>query len=97
MANDRVRRLTVVIGVGPAGLAAAAALRAHGVPSTGRASRRARRVRTPARARPADPPGSPHLCFIGYTNPVSGMFREIAIDARRIAAAISRSLKRRTS
>jgi putative flavoprotein involved in K+ transport len=26
--------------------------------------------------------------FIGYTNPVSGMFREIAIDARRIARAI---------
>jgi putative flavoprotein involved in K+ transport len=40
---------------------------------------------------------APHLYFIGYTNPVSGMFREIAIDARRIAAAISQSLKRRTS
>jgi putative flavoprotein involved in K+ transport len=34
MADDRVRRLTVVIGAGPAGLAAAAALRARGVPST---------------------------------------------------------------
>lgn len=42
-------------------------------------------------------PAAPGLYFIGYTNPVSGMFREIAIDARRIAVAISRSLKRRAS
>src|SRR5258708_13472016 len=34
MADDRVHRLTVVIGAGPAGLVAAAALRARGVPST---------------------------------------------------------------
>ena len=33
---------------------------------------------------------APGLYFIGYTNPVSGMFREIAIDARRIARAITR-------
>lgn len=33
---------------------------------------------------------APGLHFIGYTNPISGMFREIAIDARRIAAAISK-------
>ena len=31
---------------------------------------------------------APGLHFIGYTNPVSGMFREIAIDARRIARVI---------
>jgi putative flavoprotein involved in K+ transport len=34
-------------------------------------------------------PSTPGLHFIGYTNPVSGMFREIAIDARRIAKAIA--------
>ncbi|GAA2071564.1 flavin-containing monooxygenase [Actinomadura alba] len=39
---------------------------------------------------------APHLHFLGYTNPASGMFREIAIDARRIAAALRRSLTRRT-
>lgn len=31
---------------------------------------------------------APGLHFIGYTNPISGMFREIAIDARRIASAL---------
>jgi putative flavoprotein involved in K+ transport len=31
---------------------------------------------------------APGLYFIGFTNPVSGMFREIAIDARRIAATL---------
>jgi putative flavoprotein involved in K+ transport len=41
-------------------------------------------------------PAAPDLHFLGYTNPVSGMFREIAIDARRIAAALRRSLTRRT-
>jgi len=35
-------------------------------------------------------PDAPGLHFIGYTNPISGMFREIAIDARRIAKAIAR-------
>jgi putative flavoprotein involved in K+ transport len=34
-------------------------------------------------------PNAPGLHFIGYTNPVSGMLREIAIDARRIAKAIA--------
>jgi putative flavoprotein involved in K+ transport len=38
------------------------------------------------------PPGAPGLYFTGYTNPISGMFRELAIDARRIAKAIARSL-----
>ena len=33
-------------------------------------------------------PNAPRLYFIGYTNPVSGMFREFGITARRIARAI---------
>ncbi|KRD41423.1 monooxygenase [Cellulomonas sp. Root930] len=33
---------------------------------------------------------APGLYFTGYTNPISGMFRELGIDARRIARAISR-------
>jgi cation diffusion facilitator CzcD-associated flavoprotein CzcO len=41
--------------------------------------------------------GAPGLRFIGYTNPVSGMFREIAIDARRIARAVSRELAATTA
>jgi putative flavoprotein involved in K+ transport len=36
-------------------------------------------------------PTAPGLHFIGYSNPISGMFREIAIDARRIARAVSAS------
>jgi putative flavoprotein involved in K+ transport len=35
-----------------------------------------------------DHPNAPGLYFIGYTNPISGMFREFGIDARRIARAI---------
>lgn len=35
-------------------------------------------------------PDTPGLHFIGYTNPVSGMFREINHDARRIARALTR-------
>jgi putative flavoprotein involved in K+ transport len=42
-------------------------------------------------------PAAPGLYFVGYTNPPSGMFREVAIDARRIAGAVSRSIKRRRS
>lgn len=34
---------------------------------------------------------APGLYFTGYTNPISGMFRELRIDAERIAAAISRA------
>ena len=34
-------------------------------------------------------PSAPGLHFIGYTNPISGMFREIAIDARRIARTVA--------
>jgi putative flavoprotein involved in K+ transport len=34
-------------------------------------------------------PDAPGLHFIGYTNPISGMLREIAIDARRIAKEVA--------
>jgi putative flavoprotein involved in K+ transport len=37
-------------------------------------------------------PAAPGMRFIGYTNPISGMFREIGIDARRIARAIKTEL-----
>jgi putative flavoprotein involved in K+ transport len=36
-------------------------------------------------------PGSPNLWFTGYTNPISGMFRELGIDAKRIARAVVRA------
>lgn len=36
--------------------------------------------------------GVPNLHFIGYSNPISGMFREIAIDAKKIASALGREL-----
>ena len=35
-------------------------------------------------------PSAPGLHFIGYSNPISGMFREINIDARRIGYAFAR-------
>jgi putative flavoprotein involved in K+ transport len=35
-------------------------------------------------------PQAPGLHFLGYTNPISGMFRELGIDARRIARAVAR-------
>jgi putative flavoprotein involved in K+ transport len=37
------------------------------------------------------PPGAPGLYFTGYTNPISGMFHELALDARRIAKAVARA------
>lgn len=37
-------------------------------------------------------PGAPGLYFTGFTNPISGMFREMAIDARRIAISAARLL-----
>jgi cation diffusion facilitator CzcD-associated flavoprotein CzcO len=40
-------------------------------------------------------PAAPHLWFTGFTNPMSGMFRELAIDARRIARAVGRDVNRR--
>jgi putative flavoprotein involved in K+ transport len=36
-------------------------------------------------------PGAPNLWFTGFTNPVSGMFRELGIDAKRIARAVVRA------
>lgn len=47
-----------------------------------------------ARGRPkahggSTPTGAPGLYFTGYTNPISGMFRELRIDARRIARAVT--------
>ena len=37
-----------------------------------------------------EPDGAPGLWFTGYTNPISGMLRELRIDAEKIAAAVSR-------
>ncbi|MGW4764929.1 flavin-containing monooxygenase [Streptomyces pseudogriseolus] len=37
------------------------------------------------------PAGAPDLYFTGFTNPISGNLREMALDARRIARAIDRS------
>ncbi|MEA2433646.1 MAG: putative flavoprotein involved in transport [Actinomycetota bacterium] len=34
-------------------------------------------------------PHAPNLYFTGYTNPISGMFRELGIDAKRIAKVIA--------
>ncbi|BDH03249.1 MULTISPECIES: flavin-containing monooxygenase [Streptomyces] len=39
---------------------------------------------------PADAPG---LYFTGFTNPISGMFRELAIDAEKIARSVARRLR----
>jgi putative flavoprotein involved in K+ transport len=36
------------------------------------------------------PPQAPGLYFTGFVNPVSGMFRELGIDGRRIAKAVAR-------
>ncbi|MFI6119655.1 flavin-containing monooxygenase [Streptomyces sp. NPDC051064] len=37
------------------------------------------------------PEGAPGLYFTGFTNPISGMLREIALDARKIAARVART------
>ncbi len=39
---------------------------------------------------PRAPKNAPGLFFTGYTNPISGMLRELAIDAVRIAKAVAR-------
>jgi putative flavoprotein involved in K+ transport len=39
-------------------------------------------------------PNAPRMYFIGYTNPISGMFRELNIDSRRIARTIDRDRRR---
>lgn len=36
-------------------------------------------------------PARPGLYFTGYTNPISGMFRELRLDAERIARSVARS------
>ncbi|HEX2088575.1 MAG TPA: NAD(P)/FAD-dependent oxidoreductase [Actinomycetota bacterium] len=38
-------------------------------------------------------PNAPDLYFIGFTNPISGNLREVGIDAKRIAKAVSRARK----
>lgn len=38
-----------------------------------------------------EPPGAAGLWFTGFTNPISGMLRELRIDGERIAARISRA------
>lgn len=38
-------------------------------------------------------PALPGLYFTGFTNPISGMFRELAIDARRIARDVARRIR----
>jgi putative flavoprotein involved in K+ transport len=35
-------------------------------------------------------PMAPRMWFTGFTNPISGMFRELGIDAKRIARAVAR-------
>ncbi|CAM5672066.1 flavin-containing monooxygenase [Streptomyces fumanus] len=39
---------------------------------------------------PRTAPGAPGLYFTGFTNPISGMLRELARDAPRIAGAVAR-------
>ncbi|MGW5655439.1 flavin-containing monooxygenase [Streptomyces humi] len=39
---------------------------------------------------PRTPGNAPGLYFTGYTNPISGMFREMAIDAEKIAKALAK-------
>ncbi|CAL9475589.1 flavin-containing monooxygenase [Streptomyces pilosus] len=39
---------------------------------------------------PRTAPGAPGLHFTGYTNPISGNLRELALDAERIARAVAR-------
>ncbi|MFG2293943.1 flavin-containing monooxygenase [Streptomyces sp. NPDC048603] len=36
-------------------------------------------------------PNAPRLYFTGFTNPISGMFREMALDAERIAKSLARA------
>ncbi|MFE2287853.1 flavin-containing monooxygenase [Streptomyces sp. NPDC059443] len=38
-------------------------------------------------------PHAPGLYFTGFTNPISGMFRELALDAEKIAKAVARDLR----
>ncbi|MGW3629254.1 flavin-containing monooxygenase [Streptomyces sp. NPDC005122] len=40
------------------------------------------------------PENAPGLYFTGFTNPISGMFRELALDAQKIAKAVARAAGR---
>jgi putative flavoprotein involved in K+ transport len=40
---------------------------------------------------PRTHPAAPNLWFTGFTNPVSGMFRELGIDAKRIGRAVRKA------
>ncbi|MFD4557008.1 flavin-containing monooxygenase [Streptomyces sp. NPDC058469] len=40
------------------------------------------------------PKDAPGLYFTGFTNPISGMLRELAIDAQKIAKAVAKSVRR---
>ncbi|MGI5195891.1 flavin-containing monooxygenase [Streptomyces sp. CA-288835] len=44
---------------------------------------------------PHTPKNAPGLYFTGFTNPISGMLRELALDAQKIAKAIARADRRR--
>ncbi|MFD9439394.1 flavin-containing monooxygenase [Streptomyces sp. NPDC060006] len=53
-----------------------------------------------ARGRPVvhgarSPKNAPGLYFTGFTNPISGMLRELALDAEKIAMSIARDAERR--
>ncbi|MFF3217131.1 flavin-containing monooxygenase [Streptomyces sp. NPDC002886] len=39
------------------------------------------------------PPGAPGLYFTGFTNPISGNLRELALDAEKIAKSIARRVR----
>jgi putative flavoprotein involved in K+ transport len=40
------------------------------------------------------PKDAPGLYFTGFTNPISGMFRELAIDAEKIAKAVAKAVRK---
>ncbi|MEU9962145.1 NAD(P)/FAD-dependent oxidoreductase [Streptomyces sp. NPDC050982] len=44
---------------------------------------------------PRTPKNAPGLYFTGFTNPISGMFRELSMDAEKIAKAIARDRDQR--
>jgi len=46
---------------------------------------------------PRFPKNAPGLYFTGFTNPISGMFRELAIDAVKIARVIAKDGKRQAA
>ncbi|MYR44479.1 NAD(P)/FAD-dependent oxidoreductase [Streptomyces sp. SID5910] len=52
---------------------------------------------TPLTRGPHTPPNAPGLYFTGYTNPISGMLRELTRDATRIATTITKTEAARVS